>query len=109
MQTHSTNQASAAAFAQVGNMTLKTEADKILDICLGAQRNGAHDMSGREIQHQYELIYGKRIDSGTVSARVNALILAGRLKRSSVARACSVTGRDIYPVLVLMAQTRLVG
>lgn len=109
MQTHSTSPASAQAFAQVGNVVLKTEADKILDICLGAQRNGAQDLSGREIQARYELLYGKRIDSGTVSARVNALILAGRLKRSQISRACSVTGRDIYPVLVLMAQTRLVG
>lgn len=107
MQTHSTNQASAAAFAQVGNMTLKTEADKILDICVAAQRHGALNMSGREIQHQYELIYGKRIDAGTVSARVNALILAGRLKRSSIARACSITGRDIYPVAAPMTQARL--
>lgn len=104
-----TNQTSAQAFSSLGNMVLKTEADKILDICVGAQRNGAHDMSGREIQQRYEFLYGRRIDSGTVSARVNAFILAGRLKRSSIARACSVTGRDIYPVLVLMAQTRLVG
>ena len=100
-----THQTSAQAFSSLGNMVLKTEADKILDICVGAQRNGAHDMSGREIQQRYEFLYGRRIDSGTV----NALILAGRLKRSSIARACSVTGRDIYPVLVLMAQTRLVG
>lgn len=104
-----THQTSAQAFSSLGNMVLKTEADKILDICVGAQRNGAHDMSGREIQQRYEFLYGKRIDSGTVSARVNALILAGRLKRSQFSRACSVTGRDIYPVLVLMAQTRLVG
>lgn len=109
MQTNPASHASAAAFAQVGNMTIKTEADKIHDICVAAQRHGARDMSGREIQHQYELIYGKRIDSGTVSARVNALTLAGRLKRSSVARACSITGRDIYPVLVPVTQTRLVG
>lgn len=104
-----THQTSAQAFSSLGNMVLKTEADKILDICVGAQRNGAHDMSGREIQQRYEFLYGRRIDSGTVSARVNALILAGRLNRSSIARACSVTGRDIYPMLVLMAQTRLVG
>lgn len=104
-----THQTSAQSLSSLGNMVLKTEADKILDICVGAQRNGAHDMSGREIQQRYEFLYGRRIDSGTVSARVNALILAGRLKRSSIARACSVTGRDIYPVLVLMAQTRLVG
>ncbi len=107
MQTQLTNQASAQAFAQVGNMTLKTESDKIHDICVAAQRNGAQGLSGREIQHQYELIYGKRIDAGTVSARVNALILAGRLKRSSVARMCSITGRDIYPVAVPATQARL--
>lgn len=109
MQTNTTNQASAASFALMDNLILKTEADKIHDICVAAQRHGARDLSGREIQRQYEMLYGKRIDSGTVSARVNALITAGRLKRSSVARACSVSGRDIYPVLVPTTQVRLVG
>ena len=102
-----THQTSAQAFSSLGNMVLKTEADKILDIVLAAQRNGMDDLSGREIQARYELQYGKRIDSGTVSARVNALILANRLSRSPIARICSVTGRDIYPVRVPATQGRL--
>ena len=103
-----TSQASAQAFGTIGNAGLKTSADKVFDICLAAQRNGIDDLSGREIQARYELLHGKRIDSGTVSARVNALVAAKRLERLTFSRACSVTGRDIYPVRVPATQARLV-
>ena len=109
MQTHSTNQASAAAFAQVGNLVLKAEADKILDIVLAAQRNGANDLTRREIQKRYEVQHGKHIESSSVSARVHALVLAGRLKCGPVDRVCSVSGKMVGTVLVPMTQTRLVG
>jgi putative hemolysin len=50
---------------------------------------------------------GKRIDKGTVSARVKNLIDGRRLERCRIARPCSVTGRDIHPVRVMAHQTRL--
>jgi len=99
--------ASAQAFGTIGNAELKTSSDKLFDICLAAQRNGADDLSGREIQARYELLYGKRIDSGTVSARVNALVTAKRLVRLTFSRPCSITQRDIYPVRVPATQARL--
>ena|ERR1035437_6288484 len=98
---------SAQAFADLGLRTLKGELDKIHDIVLAAQRHGVDDMSGREIQQRYELIYGKRIDSGTVSARVKGLLDANRLERVMVTRPCLVTGKDIHPVRCVAHQTRL--
>lgn len=113
LQTDSTPSASntaitsAQAFDGIGIRQLKGELDKIHDIVLAAARHGIDDMSGREIQQRYELIYGRRIDSGTVSARVKGLIDASRLERVMVTRACKVTGKDIHPVRVLAQQTRL--
>jgi hypothetical protein len=100
---------SAQALNNIGLRQLKGELDKIHDIVLAAARHGVEDMSGREIQQRYELIYGKRIDSGTVSARCNGLIAARRLQRCTFARPCMVTGNDIHPVKVMAQQTRLVG
>lgn len=100
---------SAQAFAAVGLSNLKHETDRIHDICVTAQRNGMDDMSGREIQARYELIYSKRIEASSVSARINSLITAGRLERVDKPRPCRVTGRDIHPVRVPMTQARLVG
>lgn len=87
---------------------LKGELDKIHDIVLAAARHGVDDMSGREIQARYELIYGKRIDSNIVSARAKRLVDGKRLERCRIARACNVTGNDIHPVRVVAQQTRLV-
>lgn len=100
---------SALALGRIGLPTLKTENDKIADICLAAQRNGCDDLSGKEIQARYELLYGKRIDASAVSARVNALVTAHRLERSTITRACSITGQDIHPVRVPAVQSRLVA
>lgn len=100
---------SAQALSDLGLRKLKGELDKIHDIVLAAARHGIDDMSGREIQQRYELIYGKRIDSGTVSARVKNLVDGRRLQRRIMTRACQVTGHDIHPVCVVATQVRLVA
>ncbi|WP_114968534.1 hypothetical protein [Rhodoferax ferrireducens] len=108
-------QTSAQAFGAVGLSNLKKLQDKILDICIAAQRNGARDLSGREIQQRYEQHfslaqgYAVRIEMSSVSSRVNALVSAGRLERVEVARACAVTGSNILPVRVPMTQASLVA
>jgi hypothetical protein len=111
MQTQQANtaQTSAQALNAIGQRKLKHLQDQIHDICLSAQRNGRGDISGKEIQARYELIYSKRIDASSISARVKGLIDAGRLERCPIARACQVTGRDIHPVRVPATQARLVG
>ena len=108
MNTSVTSHTSAQALAALGNTGKQRVLDQIFDICLSAQRNGYDDLSGKEIQAKYELIYGKRIESSTVAGRVNDLVTVGRLERRQIARSCAVTGRDIYPVRVPMTQVRLV-
>lgn len=104
-----TAQSSAQALQALGQRKRKTQADVIHDICSLAQRSRAADISGGEIQELYERIHEKRIDRGTVSARVNELVAAKRLERVAVKRMCSVTKSDICPVRVPLAQARLVG
>ena len=108
MNTATTSHSSAQALAALGNTGKKRVLDQIFDICLAAQRNGAHDLSGKEIQAKYEFVHSKRIESSTVSGRVNDLVTVGRLERRQIARACAITGRDIYPVRVPATQDRLV-
>ncbi len=109
LQTSSKNNhdTSAHALAGIGMANLSGELKKIHDIVMAAARHGIDDMSGREIQAQYERVHGKRIDSGTVSARVAGLVAANRLERCRIARACRVTGKDIHPVRVVAQQSRL--
>lgn len=81
-------------------------AKRILDICIAAQKSGARDLTGREIQARYELQYGGRIDSGTVSARLRELQLADRLVRLPD-RLCLISGLKVSPVRVLDEQMGL--
>lgn len=104
-----TTESSAAALAALSTSHLKNETDRIYDIVMAAHLHGIDDMSGREIQARYELLHGKRIDSGSVSARISSLISARRLERCRIARACLVTGSDIRPVRVVAQQSRLVA
>lgn len=115
LPTETPTNTSAQALHAVGLTSLKHLQDKIVDICVAAQRNGAQDLSGREIQQLYEQRYSAeqgravRIEMSSVSSRVNALVSAGRLQRLDIPRACSVTGSSILPVRVPMTQTRLVA
>lgn len=100
---------SAQALQSISVRQLKNKQDRVFDICLAAQRHGIGDLSGKEIQQQYELVHGERIDASSISARVNALVTAKRLERVRMTRPCCVTGRDIHPVRVPMMQARLVA
>lgn len=111
MQTQHVNTAatSAQALQRIGNVKRKQLQDEIHDICIALHRNGASDISGKEIQAQYELIHGRRIEASTISSRVSNLIDAGRLVRLPDTRPCRVTGNNIHPVQVPATQARLVG
>lgn len=99
---------SAQAFAALRVPDLKQLQDKIHDICVAAQRNGLDDLTRKEIQARYELLYSCRIDASTVSSRVHNLIVGGRLERAPVRR-CTVTGNEVEPVRVPLKQARLVA
>lgn len=80
---------------------------EVFDIVLGAQRNGAGDLSRSEIREACERVYGRRFENALVSARVNELIAAGRLVQREEVRACGVTGNNIHAVYVPEKQARL--
>lgn len=98
---------SAKSLEQVGLKRLARQQQEIFDVVLGAQRNGARDMSGVEIQQAYERRYGKRIDPGRVSARVSNMVAAGRLCRREDTRPCRITQKHIHPVYVPEQQARM--
>lgn len=98
---------SAQALDAVGLRRMAGQRRKIFDIVVEAARAGVSDMSLREIQGRYEYLEGKRIDAGTVSARVHNLLAAGWLHRRADVRDCRVTGHSVHPVYVLPEQQRL--
>lgn len=109
-----TRETSGEAFRTIGNKGLSAEMRKVLDICLAAQRNGAQDLSGREVQVRYEAYYSQtsgkvvRKDMSSISGRINDLVTAGRLERLPLKRQCSISGESIMPVRVPAMQSRLV-
>lgn len=103
----STADTSAASFDAQRPRWLASKQKALFDLVLGAQRNGAADMSMRELQGAYERLHGKRIDMSSISSCCNGLVAAGRLVRATPVRSCSVTGRDILPLSVPVQQARL--
>jgi hypothetical protein len=103
-----TKEAQCQALTNMGLIGLKTRADDVYLVIATACRAGVQDLTGREIQSLYERRYGRRIESGTISARVSELIAAHRVLRRPVTRVCTVTGEMAAPVYVVMKQVRLV-
>jgi hypothetical protein len=86
----------------------KHQIDVIFDVVAAACRNGAQDISLQEIAYTYELVHGKRIDVGTVSGRVNALVTAKRLVRLPCSeRRCTRSNKMVHPVTVAAQQARM--
>lgn len=98
---------SAQALDAMGLRRMTGQRREVFDIVVGAQRNGARDLSLREIQQRYETRHGKRIDVSTVSARVHNLVTAGWLHRRADVRACDITGMAVHPVFAPAKQARL--
>lgn len=101
-------QTSLEAHGQIGMRERKGQLDVIFDIVLGACRNGAPDLSLREIAAAYHRLHGKPIDVGTVSGRVTQLVTAQRLVREPGSeRLCTLSGKTVHPVTVPAKQARL--
>jgi hypothetical protein len=96
-----------AALQRMGLIGLKSRADDIFLIVATACRAGVDDLTGREIQTLYERRYGRRIESGTISARVSELLAARRILRRPQSRVCTVTREMAAPVYVVMKQVRM--
>lgn len=99
---------SSDSLAAVGLRELGRQQREILDLVIGAMRNGAGDMTRAEIKESYQRIYGKVIESGTVSARVAGLKAAGRLLQREQPRQCRVTGKTKTVVYVSAKQASLI-
>ena len=104
----STADTSRESYSRIAPKVLARRQRDVLDIVLGLQRNGAVDVSRREIQASYERVHGKRIDMSSVASSVHALLAAGRLYSAPKARECSITGKTICPVAVAATQAGLV-
>lgn len=98
---------SAQALDAMGLRRMAGQRREVFDIVVGAQRNGARDLSLREIQQRYEARHGKRIDVSIISARVHNLVAAGWLRRRDDVRRCDITGMAVHPVYVPEKQARL--
>ena len=103
-----TKDAQFAALQHMGLIGLKSRADDIFLVVATACKAGVEDLTGREIQSLYERRYGRRIESGTISARVSELLAARRILRRPQTRICTVTREIAAPVYVVMKQTRMV-
>lgn len=99
---------SSDSLAAVGLRELGRQQREILDLVVGAMRNGADDMTRAEIKESYQRIYGKAIESGTVSARVAGLKAAGRLLQREKPRQCKVTGKTKTVVYTPAKQASLI-
>lgn len=102
-----TKDAQMAALSAIGLLGMKTRADDVLLVIATACRAGVDDLTGREIQTLYERRYGRRIESGTISARVSELLAARRILRRPQTRICTVTREVAAPVYVVMKQVRM--
>ncbi len=99
---------SLEARGQISMRERKQQVDIIFDVVVAACRNGAIDLSLREIAQLYAAAHGKLIDVGTVSGRVTELIVAQRLVRlPGAARPCSISGKTVAPVTVPAKQARM--
>lgn len=99
---------SSDSLTAVGLRELGRQQREILDLVIGAMRNGADDMTRAEIKDSYQRVYGKVIESGTVSARVAGLKAAGRLLQRERPRQCRVTGKTKTVVYVSAKQASLI-
>lgn len=96
------------ALAEVSLTARKTMGDRIHDVVAQACREGAKDMSMREIQLALNQRSGIYMDMSSISARVNALVCAQRLVRDKLnPRQCSITGKNIEPLSLPVQQARL--
>lgn len=101
--------ASRQALASISLPHRKTKSDLIDDVVADAMRAGCQDVSMREVQARLMAAHGLRLDLSTISGRVNELVAAGRLIRSTTTRPCTVTGQGIHALSKQMAQTTLPG
>lgn len=98
---------SAQALHQISNGKAKNLCDMIVNVVTSAQRQGARDMSMREVQQALNDTYGRWVDLSSISGRVNTLITAKRLQRVTAPRKCSISGAEVNALSVPAQQVSI--
>lgn len=92
------------AYHSIGNAYKATVCDSIYSIVAESQAA----LSLREIQSRYNDLFDANIDVSTVSGRVNELVTANRLERTTPVRKCNFSGKTVHPVSIVPVQLGLV-
>lgn len=99
---------SRQALAQISKVGQMSMLDQIESVIAQAMRNGAKDLSMKEVQLAMVRVYGRSVELSSISARVNELVSAKRVVRDKVnLRPCTVTGKAIEPLSVVAEQERM--
>ena len=99
---------SRQAVAQISNPARKTLGDLIESVVVAAMRAGAADLSMKEIQADLRRVYGRDVETASISGRVNELVAAKRLVRLDTSRRpCRITGHTIAPLSAPLVQERM--
>lgn len=99
-------ESSISAYRGIPTKQLATQADRIFGLIEAFCNTWGSDLSLNELKKIHQGVYGD-IELSTVSARVNALVAAGRIERLETSRKCEVTGRGIYPIRLPVKQAEL--
>lgn len=84
--------------------------DLIEAVVAAAHARGLRDMSGKEIQDEYNRLHGQFVEMSTLSGRIHSMIESGRLERDELhTRPCRITGQQIAPVKLPVVQVGIPG
>ncbi len=84
-----------------------TQNDDVLLVVTLACRAGAADMTGQEIMVAYRARFDRDMYPNVISRVVGSLVDGHRLVRMKESRACTVSGKQAYPVAVVAKQERM--
>jgi hypothetical protein len=88
----------------------RTMMDRIEEVVASARSRGLRDMSGKEIQDEYNRLHGHFVEMSTLSGRIHSMIESGRLERDELhTRPCRITGQHIAPVKLPVMQVGIPG
>lgn len=101
------SQTSREALASISTRTRHTQNDDVFAVVAAACGAGVADMTGQEIMLAYRARFDREMYPNVISRVVGSLVDGGRLVRITESRACTVSGKNAYPVTVPAKQERM--